>query len=78
MLQVLTEIAIVLAEFPGFQCILVLDCAPIHLTSRVLRMASDLGIWLLPVPARCTFLLQPCDTHVFSPYKAFCEEATGS
>lgn len=71
MLAVLTELSLVLAEFPGFQPILVLDCASIHLTPRGLRMASALGIWLLPVPARCIFLLQPLDTHVFSPYKAF-------
>lgn len=71
MLRILTEIALALSEFPDYQPILVLDCAPMHVSPRVLRMANALGIWILPVPARCTFLMQPCDTHVFSPYKSF-------
>ena len=71
MSDILLEIALVLTEFPGLQPILVFDCASIHLPSSVLRTANALGIWILPVPARCTFLLQPCDTHVFSPYKAY-------
>lgn len=75
MCDILLMIAIAVAEFPGMQPILVMDCASIHLTREVLRTASALGIWVLPVPARCTFLLQPCDTHVFSPYKAFLRNA---
>ena len=71
MLSVLTELALALADFPGYQPILVLDCAPMHLTPSVIRMANALNIWLWPVPARCTFLLQPLDCHVFSAYKAY-------
>ena len=75
MCDILLEIALALNSFPGIQPILVMDCAGIHLTAQVLRTASALEIWILPVPARCTFLLQPCDTHVFSPYKAFLKNA---
>ena len=71
MLDILRETALTMAEFPELQPILVMDCAPVHLARQVLDRAAVLGIWILPVPARCTFLLQPCDTHVFSPYKAF-------
>jgi hypothetical protein len=75
MMDILREIALVMTEFPQFQPILVMDCAGIHFAKRVLSAASALGIWIVPVPARCTFLLQPCDTHVFSPYKAFLRRA---
>ena len=75
MLRILREIALAMAEFPEFQPILVMDCATIHLSPRVLNVASTLGIWILPVPAGCTFLLQPCDTHVFAALKAFLKRA---
>ena len=75
MCDILREIALALAGFPGIQPILVTDCAGIHLAARVLQTASALGIWFLPAPAGCTFLLQPCDTHAFSPYKAFLKHA---
>ncbi len=71
MLDILTELALAMTEFPSLQPILVMDCASIHLAKRVFRRASALGIWILVVLALCTFLVQPCDTHVFSPYKAF-------
>ena len=75
MCTILLELALAVAGFPEVQPILVMGCAGIHLTTEVLRAASAFGIWILPVPARCTFLLQPCDTHVFSPYKAFLRNA---
>ena len=75
MLDILREIALAMSEFPEFQPILVMDCVQIHLARKVLDRAAVLGIWILPVPAKCTFLLQPCDAHVFSPYKAFLRRA---
>ena len=75
MCDILREIALALTGFPSIQPILVMDCAGIHLTARILQTASALGIWVLPVPAGFTFLLQPCDTHVFSPHKAFLKHA---
>ena len=48
-----------------------MDTAPIQLTQAVFRKAQSSGIWCLIVPARCTDALQPLDTHVFSPYKAY-------
>jgi hypothetical protein len=75
MVQILNEISHALEAFPKVQIILVLDCSKIHLTPAVLKTAADLNLWLLVVPARCTWLLQPLDTHVFSPYKAFLRRA---
>lgn len=40
-----------------------------------MRNAAELGIWLLVVPPKATYALQPLDTHVFSPYKAFLRRA---
>ena len=75
MLHILRELSAALAGRPEFQIILVLDCATIHLTLAVIRKAAELGIWLLVVPPNATYALQPLDTHVFSPYKAFLRRA---
>jgi hypothetical protein len=71
MFRILEELASSLAAYPDVQPILSLDVATIHLTKVVADQAKALGIWLFFVPAKCTWLLQPLDTHVFSPYKAF-------
>ena len=52
------------------QPVLLLDTAPSHLDASTARLARRLGILLVLVPARTTWLLQPCDTHVFLRYKA--------
>lgn len=75
MLDILQELCNALAHRPEFQIILVLDCATIHLTLAVVRKAAELGIWLLVVPPKATYALQPLDTHVFSAYKAFLRRA---
>lgn len=55
---------------PDAQVLLYLDAAKIHLTSAVLRACRDTRVWLIIVPARTTFCLQPLDVHVFALYKA--------
>ncbi len=75
MLDILVELSDALASRPEFQTILVLDAASIHLTLAVIRKATDLGIWLLVVPPRATYALQPLDTHIFAAYKAFLRRA---
>ena len=75
MLEILTEISRVMAEFPSLQPILVMDAAPIHLTRAVIQATAALNIWLLIVPARATYALQPLDTHAFPPHKAFLRRA---
>ena len=75
---ILRAVARVLRMFPLLQGALLLDCCPAHLQTPVLRCARACGIQLLFVPAKYTWLLQPCDTHVFQKYKqtlrkAYCE-----
>jgi hypothetical protein len=41
----------------------------------VARRAAELGIWLVFVPAKLTFLLQPIDEHIFALYKRFLSKA---
>jgi hypothetical protein len=54
---------------PGAWVILLIDCDPRHLTFKVVQHCRQLGILLLFVPARCTWLLQPLDVQVFSRFK---------
>jgi len=51
------------------QPIMLMDAALGHLTPNVVCAAAQASIWLLQVPARLTWLLQPCDTHFFRAYK---------
>ena len=51
------------------QVILVLDCARCHIHPTICTLATRLGIRLLYVPARLTWLLQPADTHGFGRLK---------
>ena len=45
--------------------LLVLDCSVVHICQRVLKHAARLGLLILIVPARLTWMIQPLDTHVF-------------
>ena len=54
----------------GMQLVLLMDAHHVHLAAPVLRAAASWGIWVLPLPAKTTWLLQPLDTHIFSAYKA--------
>ena len=49
--------------------VLLMDCARQHLHVSVLRAAARCHIRLVFIPAKLTWLLQPCDTHVFMKYK---------
>ena len=53
----------------GLQPVLLLDAAPIHLAPSFFQCCVANGIWPIIIPARCTWLLQPLDTHVFRQYK---------
>ena len=73
---VLMEILVLLSESlapfrEGFQPLLLWDAAKAHLRPDVLRCAGRLGLWVIIVPAKITWLLQPADTHCFARYKAF-------
>ena len=51
------------------QLILVLDCARCHLRADVVAYAARLNIWIVVVPSKLTFLLQPLDAYAFAPFK---------
>ena len=59
-----------LAEFRhSHQPILILDACPAHLGPKFLGACRRHNIWVQYIPARMTWLLQPCDTHCFGMLK---------
>ena len=57
------------------QPILLMDAAKLHWASPVMNKCSRRGVWPLPVPAKLTWLLQPCDTHMFQLYNLHLRKA---
>lgn len=55
---------------PGTWILLVMDCATAHVDRRTLSRLKFLGILVILVPARMTWLLQVCDVSCFAPVKA--------
>lgn len=53
-----------------YQPILFLDALPAHLALPVMDSCARTGILPLVIPAGCTDILQPLDTHIFSCLKA--------
>ena len=51
------------------QIILFLDAAKCHINRAIAEYCARTGLFLIIVPARMTFLLQPADTHLFARYK---------
>ena len=63
---------LILAPFLArYQPILMFDAVPLHLAQEVMAELSRAAIWYLVIPARCTWLLQPLDTHGFAKYKLY-------
>jgi hypothetical protein len=53
-----------------YHVILVMDAHRAHINDAICRRATRLGMSLLYVPAKLTWLLQPADTHLFGQFKA--------
>ena len=51
------------------QVVLSCDAYRAHMTPAVARLCYNLGIYLFYIPAKLTWVLQPCDTHVLAQYK---------
>ena len=49
--------------------ILIMDACKVHFAEAVVRACRRANIVLIIVPARMTWLLQPCDTHAFHRFK---------
>ena len=60
---------VVYAKDPDMWILLVLDNARVHVSRAMLRYIKSLGIILLIIPARLTWLLQPLDVYVFAEFK---------
>lgn len=71
MQRILTVIRDALSHRPDLLPVLILDVAPCHIHKSVFQKARQLGIWLVFVPSRVTYLLQPLDTHGFFSFKAW-------
>ena len=57
-----------------YQPIVYFDAAPIHLHPDVLQILHDLDLWYVVLPARLTWLVQPCDTHMFVKFKRYIKD----
>ena len=57
------------------QPMLSFDAARIHLHADVLHELRLARIWYYVIPARLTWMLQPCDTHAFVLYKRWLRRA---
>ncbi len=49
--------------------ILLVDVHSSHIDNSIFLHARRCGIRLVYIPSKLTWLLQPCDTHVFAPFK---------
>ena len=58
-----------------WQPILLLDCSRVHLHAMVFNRCLANNIWPIVVPAKLTWLLQPCDTHAFQRFKVYLRNA---
>ena len=75
MMEYVVLLASCLLPFAQRQPILLMDVAQCHIGRDVLAKAAELKLWLIFVPSRVTWLLQPCDTHCFYAMKAFLRRA---
>ena len=55
--------------------VLILDVAGVHIHRSIHSLAKKLGIRLVFLPAKLTYLLQPCDTHLSRRFKHWLQEA---
>ena len=71
MVVILENIAKSLISFTkDHQIIILLDVAPCHIDASVISAANRLKLWLIYVPARLTFMLQPLDVSCLQAYKS--------
>ena len=76
MMRIMTMLAVALRpHLPLLQPILLLDACRVHIPPEVIYRCMALRIWPVVVPARLTWLLQPCDTHAFLKFKVFLKKA---
>ena len=68
--SLIKALAAVLAPYlDELQPIFLMDACKVHIAQAVLQACWAGKLWPILVPARLTWLLQPCDTHAFLRYK---------
>lgn len=67
--------AILRPHLSSYQPILLLDACRLHYARPILQACRRSHLWFVFVPARLTWLLQPCDSHAFQKYKLFLRNA---
>jgi hypothetical protein len=61
---------VIKAHDENIAAIVSMDVYKAHISPAVWNKAANSNIMMLVVPAHMTWALQPCDTHVFAPFKA--------
>ena len=71
MSRILETLSASLRDFSaGRHFVLVLDCARCHISADLVNKATRLHLWMLFIPAKLTWLLQPLDVQVFRSFKS--------
>ena len=71
MVRIVRELRRRLSDRMGeMQPVLIMDTAKVHLTKAVFSECAALGIYVVIVPPKLTWLLQPLDTDGFAQFKA--------
>ena len=74
--EILQILGLVLEPFLAeYQPVLFMDAAGFHLTAPVMSALAAARIWFACIPARVTWMLQPCDTHCFLRLKRWLRRA---
>lgn len=69
--RILRKLGLILRPFLNeFQPVLLMDAVRLHFAPPVVQACFAAKVWPVVVPAKLTWLLQPCDTHLFQTYKA--------
>ena len=72
---VLQMLKTVVQEHLGdWQIVFTADCYKAHITQNVWKTCTDLDIFYAVIPAKLTWAIQPCDTHVFAKLKKMLQD----
>jgi len=68
--QILQRLGTILRPYlVSCQPVVFFDASPLHCAKAIFQACLKSHLWVVLVPARLTWLLQPCDTHAFQRYK---------
>lgn len=68
--QILQRLGAILRPYlVSYQPVVFFDACRLHCAREIFQTCLRHHLWVVLVPARTTWLLQPCDTHAFQRYK---------